>query len=344
MELRHLRYFIAVAEEGSLSHAAERRLHTAQPSLSRQIRDLEIELGVKLLERRARGISLTAAGKVFLDHTRLALMQIETAAEAARQAEQPKRVFEKSFTRTDYRRVMRIKNDVDKLYDTDLTDAAWSLIAPILPAARTGGRPRKTNLRAVLNAIFYLLRTGCQWRLLPREFPSWNTVYHYFRSWKNDGVWTCLQRSMYQQVRRQAGRAICPSVVIMDGQSVKTPERGGIRGFDAHKRVKGRKRHIVVDIFGLLIACRVEPADISDRKAAVLLLGGLAPLFPNIRTVIADAGHQSIKLARYLLRQEGWRLQIVRRRQRAFKITGLTWIVERSFAWLCRNRRLSKDY
>jgi len=89
---------------------------------------------------------------------------------------------------------MRIKNDVDKLYDTDLTDAAWSLIAPILPAARTGGRPRKTNLRAVLNAIFYLLRTGCQWRLLPREFPSWNTVYHYFRSWKNDGVWTCLQR------------------------------------------------------------------------------------------------------------------------------------------------------
>jgi putative transposase len=233
---------------------------------------------------------------------------------------------------------MRIKNDVDKLYDTDLTDAAWSLIAPILPAARTGGRPRKTNLRAVLNAIFYLLRTGCQWRLLPREFPSWNTVYHYFRSWKNDGVWTCLQRSMYQQVRRQAGRAICPSVVIMDGQSVKTTERGGIRGFDAHKRVKGRKRHIVVDIFGLLIACRVEPADISDRKAAVLLLGGLAPLFPNIRTVIADAGHQSIKLARYLLRQEGWRLQIVRRRHRAFKITGL------SFAWLCRNRRLSKDY
>jgi putative transposase len=121
---------------------------------------------------------------------------------------------------------MRIKNDVDKLYDTDLTDAAWSLIAPILPAARTGGRPRKTNLRAVLNAIFYLLRTGCQWRLLPREFPSWNTVYHYFRSWKNDGVWTCLQRSMYQQVRRQARRAICPSVVIMDGQSVKTTERG----------------------------------------------------------------------------------------------------------------------
>src|SRR5258708_36876863 len=102
---------------------------------------------------------------------------------------------------------MRIKNDVDKLYDTDLTDAAWSLIAPILPAARTVGRPRKTNLRAGVNAIFYLLRTGSQWRLLPREFPSGNTVYHSFRSWKNEGAGTCPRGSMYQQVRRQAGRA-----------------------------------------------------------------------------------------------------------------------------------------
>ena len=175
--------------------------------------------------------------------------------------------------------VMTISTDVDKLYDTDLTDAAWALIAPMLPAARRGGRPRKINIRAVLNAIFYLLRTGCQWRLLPREFPGWSTVYHYFQAWKNAGVWTCIQRSMYQQARRQAGRATCPSVVIMDGQSVKTTERGGIRGFDAHKRVKGRKRHILVDTFGLLIACRVEPADISDRKAAALLLGGLRPLF-----------------------------------------------------------------
>ncbi len=204
---------------------------------------------------------------------------------------------------TDHRRVMPITINTDKLYDTDLTDAAWALIGPMLPAARRGGRPRTTNIRAVLNAIFYL-----------------------------------------QQARRQAGRTACPSVVIMDGQSVKTTERGGIRGFDAHKRVKGRKRHILVDTFGLLIACRVEPADISDRRAAALLLGGLGALFPNIRTVIADAGHQSRKLARHLLQQDGWKLQIVKRRQRAFKITGLTWIVERSFAWLGRNRRLSKDY
>jgi len=149
---------------------------------------------------------------------------------------------------------------------------------------------------------------------------------------------------LYEQARRHAGRAACPSVVIMDGQSVKTTERGGARGFDAHKRVKGRKRHILVDTLGLLFANRVGPADKSDRRAGALLLGGLSALFPRIRTVIADAGHESRKLARTLKQHQGWQLRIVKRRQRAFKITGLTWVVERSFAWLGRNRRLSKDY
>jgi putative transposase len=195
-----------------------------------------------------------------------------------------------------------------------------------------------------VNAIFYLLRTGCQWRLLPREFPPCGTVYHYFQAWQNSGVWVHLHRVLYEQARRHAGRAACPSVVIMDGQSVKTTERGGARGFDAHKRVKGRKRHILVDTLGLLVANRVESADTSDRHAGALLLSGLSALFPRIQTVIADAGHESRKLARTLRQQDGWKLQIVKRRQRAFKITGLTWIVERSFAWLGRNRRLSKDY
>ena len=153
-----------------------------------------------------------------------------------------------------------------------------------------------------------------------------------------------LHRALYERTRAAAGRALCPSVVIMDGQSVKTAERGGARGFDGYKRVKGRKRHILVDTLGLPIANRVEPANTSDRRAAARLLAGLSPLFPRIRTVIADAGHESRKLARELLRQEGWKLQIVKRRQRAFKIAGLTWIVERSFAWLGRNRRFSKDY
>lgn len=229
-------------------------------------------------------------------------------------------------------------------YNTDLTDGAWALVVPLLPPARPGGRPRTTDIRAVVNAIFYLLRTGCQWRLLPQEFPIWGTVYHYFRTWKNAGVWTSLQRALYERARTQAGLSACPSLVIMDGQSVKTTERGGVRGFDGHKLVKGRKRHILVDTLGFPIACRVEPANISDRRAAVLLLSGLRPLFPAIRTVMADAGHESKNLARMLKVQEGWELRIIKRRQRAFKITGLTWIVERTFAWLGRNRRLSKDY
>ena len=215
---------------------------------------------------------------------------------------------------------------------TDLSDLAWALVSPLLPPAGTGGRRRTTDLRAVLDAIFYLLRTGCQWRLLPRDFPAWGTVYHYFRTWKHTGVWSCVQAAIYEQTRVQAGRSACPSVVIMDSQSVKTTERGGVRGFDAHKRVKGRKRHILVDTLGLPIANRVEPASISDRRAGARLLAGLGPLFPRVQTVIADAGHESRKLARELLRDNGWKLQIVKRRERAFKITGLTWIVERTFA------------
>lgn len=229
-------------------------------------------------------------------------------------------------------------------YDTDMSDAAWALVEPHLPPARPGGRPRSTCLRSVLDAIFYLLRTGCQWRLLPREYPPWSTVHHYFRLWRRTGVWTLLHRAVYEAARAAAGRRSCPSVVIMDGQSVKTTERGGVRGFDAHKKVKGRKRHILVDTMGLMVTNRVEPAGISDRRAGEALVMGLAPLWPDITTVIADAGHESRKLARKLKAYAGWRLVIVKRKERAFRITGLTWVVERSFAWLGRNRRLSKDY
>lgn len=234
--------------------------------------------------------------------------------------------------------------DSRRRYGTDLSDAAWALVAPVLPPAKAGGRPRTTDLRAVLGAIFYLLRTGCQWRLLPRDFPPWSTVHHYFRTWRRTGVWVRLHRALYARARAAAGRSPCPTLVIMDGQSVKTTERGGVRGFDGHKRVKGRKRHILVDTLGLPIANRVEPAGISDRRAGERLLAGLRPLFPAIWTVMADAGHQSRRFARELERREGWRLVIVKRRERAFRIVGLTWIVERSFAWLGRNRRLAKDY
>jgi len=227
-------------------------------------------------------------------------------------------------------------------YDTDVSDVGWAVIEPHLPPAKPGGRPRSTDLRAVVNAIFYLIRRGCQWRLLPRCFPPWSTVH--FRAWNRAGVWTRLHRAVYRLVRAAAGRGACPTVVIMDGQSVKTTERGGSRGFDGHKRVKGRKRQILVDTLGLLVASRVEPAGMSDRRAGERLVYGLAPLWPEIHTIIADAGHASRRLARLLREYAGWDLRIVKRRERAFKITGLTWIVERTFAWLGRNRRFSKDY
>jgi putative transposase len=231
-----------------------------------------------------------------------------------------------------------------KLYGTDMSDAAWALVEPHLPAPMPGGRPRTTCLRSVVDAIFYLLRTSCQWRLLPREFPPRSTVYHYYSTWRRRGIWTRLQRALHKLARRAVGRGECPTVAIMDGQSVKTTERGGVKGFDGHKKVKGRKRHILVDTLGLPFASRVEPAGISDRVAGRRLVGGLRFAFPRLRTIIADAGHESRRLARHLKRHDGYTLRIFKRRRRAFKIVGLTWIVERSIAWLNRNRRLSKDF
>ncbi len=228
-------------------------------------------------------------------------------------------------------------------YPSDLTDAQWALVGPHIPSAKFGGRPRTTDARAVLEAIIDLLRTGCQWRQLPNDFPPWPTVHGCFRGWRMSGVWALLHRALYPLARLAAGRKPDPTVVIMDGQSVKTAEQGGVGGFDGHKRVNGRKRHVLVDILGLPIANRVEPANMSDRRAGGRLLAGLAPLWPTIRTVIADAGHESRKLTRQL-RGDGWTLKIVKRKQRAFKVVGLTWIVERSLAWPGFNRRLSNDY
>ena len=199
-------------------------------------------------------------------------------------------------------------------------------------------------MRAVFDALLYLLRTGCQWRQLPTDFPPWPTVHGYFRRWRRSGVLARLRRALHPPARAAAGRRPLPTVAVMDAQSAKTTARGGVRGFDGHKRLKGRKRHILVDTLGLLLAVRVGPADEADQAAGAALLAGLHLHWPTVRTVFADGGHEGRDLAVGLRRREGVELRIVRRGQRAFRVAGPTWIVERTFAWLGSQRRLAKEY
>ena len=172
-------------------------------------------------------------------------------------------------------------------YASDLTDREWALIAPHLPAARTGGRPRFTCLRRVVNAVFYLLQTGCQWRMLPRDFPPRSTVYGYFRSWIAAGVWAHLHDVLYRRSRELEGREESPTAAIIDSQSVKTgPDARDSVGFDAGKRVKGRKRHLVTDTLGLMLRIEVHSAGVQDRDGAVLVLERITRRFPFLREVL----------------------------------------------------------
>ena len=230
-------------------------------------------------------------------------------------------------------------------YATDLTDAEFALPAPHLPAPSRVGRPREVDLREVLDAILYLLRTGCPWRLLPKSFPPKSTVFGYFRRLWEDGTWPTLHALLVMAAREQAGREASPTAGIVDSQSVRTTESGGPRGCDAGKKVNGRKRHVLVDTLGLLLVLVVHTADIQDRDGLALVCRRLRRRLPWLRLIFADGGYQG-ETAACAAAREGLRLTIVTREPgtRGFAVLPRRWVVERTFAWLGRNRRLAKDF
>jgi putative transposase len=235
-----------------------------------------------------------------------------------------------------------------KPYPSDLTDAQWAVLQPLLPRARPGGRPRKTDPRDVLDALWYLNRTGCTWRALPHDFPPWKTVYNYFQDWTRAGLWPKLLARLRPAARTAAGREPAPRVAAIDSQSVKTAEGGEQRGTDGGKKVRGRKRHILVDSLGFVLAVVITAANVDDGQAAQAVFAQVRGRdFPRLELVYGDNKYHNYALYEWLVRhQRPYGLEIVRRPadQDGFQALPKRWVVERTFAWLGRSRRLSKDY
>ncbi|GAA4887332.1 IS5 family transposase [Streptomonospora salina] len=241
--------------------------------------------------------------------------------------------------------------DARPCYPSDLSDAAWAIIGPLMPARdpAKGGAARKYGDRLVLDGILFVLRSGCQWRMIPRDLLPWDAAYRWYRAWTADGTRDRIHDHLRELVRTAEGREAPPSAAVLDAQSIKSGEGGPDRGFDAGKKTTGRKRHLITDTLGLVLVVAVTSASVQDRPGGRRVLARLAAAFPSVGLVWADAGYAN-RIDSNLLNwaYEKWRLvvEIVRRPEGAkgFQVLPRRWVVERTFGWLVRNRRLARDY